>query len=244
MGGKLKMTAVAVAVTLATAVPAASASAQARVSAPTCGPGGPPYVNGKCIGVNWAGLLAIGQGPYDHVGAVWVQPAAPSSSEVGYHATAIWVGIGGLAKGDGLVQVGTLLADSAFGPAYTAVYQTPTSGGPVTLSGYTVKPGDLMDATVLYQNGGYTMYLVDYTAGWYWDSPVFTGNYPRDTEEVIVEAPAYGFGLLYYPLVPFGSVQFTSVTIGPLYALQMVRDNRTLVSMSLPSLIATYHYSS
>jgi hypothetical protein len=180
------------------------------------------------------------------VGAVWYQPA-PTSSVIGYHATAIWVGIGGVTNGDGLVRVGTQLTDSVLGPSYTLVYQTPATGGEeVTVSGYTIKPGDEMDATVLYQNGGYQMYMVDYTAGWSWDSPVFNGNYPRATEEVIVEAPAWTYlGVEHFhDLVPFGSVQFFSVTIGGLYALQMVRSNRTLVSVSLPSLVATYHYSS
>jgi Peptidase A4 family len=244
MGGKLKIAAITAALPLFMVAPVAASAQAANASTPTCGPGGPPYVNGQCISANWAGLLAIGQGPYNHVGAVWYQPA-PTSSVIGYHATAIWVGIGGVTKGDGLVQVGTQLADSVFGPAYTLVYQTPATGGQeVTVSGYTIQPGDEMDATVLYQNGGYQMYMVDYTAGWYWDSPVFKGNYPRATEEVILEAPAYDYGNLFYPLVPFSSVQFFSVTIGGLYALQMVRNNRTLVSTSLPSLVTTYHYSS
>ena len=243
MGGKLKIAAIAAALPLFMAAPVAASAQAASASTPTCGPGGPPYVNGQCTSEHWAGLLAIGQGPYNHVGAVWYQPA-PTSSVIGYHATAIWVGIGGVTKGDGLVQVGTLLADSAFGPTYSLVYQTPANSTEVTVSGYTIKPGDEMDATVLYQNGGYQMYMVDYTAGWYWDSPVFKGNYPRATEEVIVEAVAYGYNYLLYPLVPFSSVKFFSVTIGGLYALQMVRNNRTLVSVALPSLVATYHYSS
>jgi len=68
-------------------------------------------------------------------------------------------------NGDGLVQVGTELTDSISRPQYSAIYQTPANSTAVTLQGYTVKAGDQMDATVTHMNGGYTMYLVDYTAG-------------------------------------------------------------------------------
>jgi Peptidase A4 family len=247
MGGKLKIAATAVVLAVAVAAPAASASGQARASAPTCGPGGPLYVNGECVSANWAGLLAIGYGPYSSVIAYWIQPSTPVSNG-NYEATAIWVGIGGGASGDPVpVQVGTFTATGPLGVAqgYSAVYQDPDTGGnDVTISGFAVHPGDEMAASVVDNDGDYSLNLDDMTTGQIWSKLDIYGNWPPNTAEIIVEAPAYGYGHLFYDLTQFGSVQFTNVSIGGVYAVQMVRGNRTLVSMALPSLIATYHYSS
>jgi hypothetical protein len=255
MGGKLKIAATAVALAFAVAVPAASASAQARASGPTCGPGGPSYVNGKCVSATWAGLLAIGNGPYTGVITYWKQPATSALVPLEYAATGIWVGIGGGAQGDAVpVQVGTLMSTGlqavgfgtgqcALPPCYSAVWETPATGRAVTISGFTVHPGDEMAASVVY-NGGFDLNLSDITTGQNWSSLDIQGNYSRDTAEIAVELPANSVTPApLYGLAPFGSVQFTNIDIGGVYALQMVSGNRTLVSMSLPTPIATYHYS-
>jgi len=96
VGGTLKLAAAAVVLSLAIAAPAASASTRAATtSTPTCGPGGPYYVNGKCISANWSGLLAIGNGSYTVVQAYWKQPSTPALFGHLYEATSIWVGLGG-----------------------------------------------------------------------------------------------------------------------------------------------------
>ncbi len=250
LAGLLLSTLVAAAPPAAAAVPTASVS-----NAATCGAGGPTYLNGKCISANWAGYLAIGYGPYNKVEAGWTQPSTPASAGGLYSATSIWIGIGGGKQGDAApVQVGTLMTNGVFGrnihgqPVYSAVYETPATGGEVTISGFTVKPGDSMYAEVSYQDSSFEMFLWDYTSGKGWSSGLIQTNYSRDTAEIIVEAPAYDNGNLFYDLAPFSNVKFTIATLGGAYALQMVRTNknRTLVSMSAPSGCcsgtATYHY--
>jgi Peptidase A4 family len=255
MGGRLKIAVLAVALALAMAVPAASASAQASAPAATCGPGGPPYVNGKCISGNWAGLLAIGQGPYTAVIAYWKQPATSALVPLLYAATSIWVGLGGGASGDPVpVQVGTLMTtgpdavkDCALPPCYEAVYETPDTNKAVPISNFTVHSGDEMAATVVVNDGDYSLTLDDMTTGQIWSSPDIFGNWPLNTAEIVVELPSDSTSILpdTYGLAPFKSVQFTNIYIGGVYALQLVdpNDGRTLVSESLPSTIATYHYS-
>lgn len=250
MGGKLKLAATAVVLSLAMAVPVASASA-ASASTPTCGSGGPYYVNGKCISANWAGLLAIGKGSYTVVQAWWKQPATPTLFGHLYEATSIWVGLGGGRQGEAPpVQVGTVMTTGFFGltsslkPDYGAFYETPSTGGGVGIAGFKVHPGDTMAALVYYVHGGFQMYLTDVTTGQRWSSGTIHGNYSHDTAEAIVEAPAYDNGKRIYDLAPFGSVRFYNLGIGGVYALQMVRGNRTLASTSLPSVVVTYHHSS
>jgi Peptidase A4 family len=249
MGGKLKIAATAGALTLAMAVPTASASAQTSASAATCGPGGPPYVNSQCISASWAGLLAIGAGHYNEVIAYWKQPSTTVSYGT-YEATSVWVGLGGGATGDPIpVQVGTVMTTGLLGlttslqPHYYGVYETPATGGAVTINNFTPKPGDQMAASIVY-NGGYDLNLYDITTGQNWSLLDVKGNWPLNTAEAIVEAPAYDSGKLFYPLAPFKTVQFTNLYIGGVYSLQMVRNGRTIVSTALPSAVVTYHYSS
>jgi peptidase A4-like protein len=166
-------------------------------------------------------------------------------------ATSIWVGIGGGKQGEAApVQVGTVMTTGFFGltssfkPDYSAIYETPSTGGAVPISGFNVHPGDTMAAIVDYIHGGFQMYLTDVTTGQRCTSGVIHGNYPTDTAEAIVEAPAYDSGKRFYDLAPFGSVHFYNLGIGGVYALQMVRGDGTLVSTSLPSVVVTYHKSS
>jgi hypothetical protein len=258
MGGKLKIAVIAAATALAMAAPA-SASAQAgNSSIPTCGPGGPYYVNAQCISENYAGLLAIGYGPYSIAEASWQQPATSALVPLGYGGTGIWVGIGGASTNDTAppVQIGTMMSTGlqavgigtgqcALPPCYSAVWETPATSKAVTIPGFAVHPGDEMTASVKYGNSGFQMTLLDSTTGKSWSSPVIKGNYSRDTAEVIVELPDVSFPAFPFGVAPFGSVQFTHVQIGGLYAVQMVGPNGspTLVSTSLPSEIVTFQNS-
>jgi hypothetical protein len=252
VGGTLKLAAAAVVLSLAIAAPAASASTRAATtSTPTCGPGGPYYVNGKCISANWSGLLAIGNGSYTVVQAYWKQPSTPALFGHLYEATSIWVGLGGGRQGEPApVQVGTIMTTGFFGltpslkPDYSAFYETPSTGGAVGISGFNVHPGDTMAALVASVHGAFHIYLTDVTTGQRWSSGAIHGNFAYDTAEAIVEAPAYDNGKRFYDLAPFGSVKFYNLGIGGVYALQMVRGNTTLASTSLPSVVITYHHSS
>lgn len=242
----------AVLLPLVLAAPRASAATHAtRGSGTTCGPGGPPFVNGECQSRTWAGYMAIGQSPYNTVSAAWTQPARVNPP-VGLlcYATGIWVGIGGGAQGDKApVQVGTVMTDGCPGKSnYSAFYETPSSSGglgvtlsscaPIEGGGATtpcsVSAGDAMYAEVDYLHGGFQMSLSDYTANWSWRSGVISGNYSRDTAEVIVEDPSALN--IPYPLAPFKSVQFNAVNLGLAVGLTMVNFFRqTLVSVSGPS---------
>jgi peptidase A4-like protein len=252
VGGTLKLAVAAAMLSLAIAAPAASASTRAATtSTPTCGPGGPYYVNGKCISANWSGLLAIGNGSYTVVQAYWKQPSTPALFGHLYEATSIWVGLGGGRQGEPApAQVGTIMTTGFFGltpslkPDYSAFYETPSTGGAVGISGFNVHPGDTMAALVAYVHGAFHIYLTDVTTGQRWSSGAIRGNFAYDTAEAIVEAPAYDNGKRFYDLAPFGSVKFYNLGIGGVYALQMVRGNTTLASTSLPSVVITYHHSS
>lgn len=258
--------AVAVLLPLALAAPTASASTHAtRASGATCGPNGPPYSNGECQSGTWAGYLAIGHGPYSKVSAAWMQPAIQPSAGASTYATGIWVGIGGGSTVNPVpVQVGTLMTSGPFAflqtlgcSGYCAIYETPGTGHvylsscvPIEGGGATtpckVSADDDMYAEVDYLNGSFKMLLADYTANWSWRSGVIQGNYPRDTAEVIVEAPAHGKSS--YDLAPFSPVQFNGVNLGLAYGLTMVNGGRTLASVSAPSgccsFTATFHSSS
>jgi hypothetical protein len=69
------------------------------------------------------------------------------------------------------VQVGTLMTTGLFGltpslkPDYSAFYETPSTGGGVTIPGFKVRAGDTMAALVDYVHGGFQMYLTDVTTG-------------------------------------------------------------------------------
>lgn len=99
-----------------------------------------------------------------------------------------------------------------------------------------------MAASVLH-NDGYDLLLDDITTGHYWELSDIQGNWPLNTAEAVVEAPAYDSGKLFYPLAPFGTINLTNLDLGGVYALQMVRNGTTLASTALPSAVATYHSS-
>ncbi|ABY21885.1 hypothetical membrane protein [Renibacterium salmoninarum ATCC 33209] len=140
--------------------------------------------------------------------------SCPSS---GFQSSYLWIGLGGWNDDKALEQVGSAQwCDN--GTAHYGLFAEFWPDGPIAgdggeYSGYPVKPGDKLDASVTrLANGQYRLKEVS-SRGWTYTKD---GNAPGSsagnlTAEVIAEPPyrqAYG-----EPLANFGTVDFSNISI-------------------------------
>jgi len=162
---------------------------------------------------NWSGYVAHRTGvSFRRVQASWTQPNA--SCEAGQATySAFWVGIGGYSSNsDALEQIGTELDCSALGTitssAWYELVPSPMKGIQMT-----VKPGDLMSASVLVSGHLVTLRLTDHTQHESFSKQITANSVDISSAEWIAEAPSAcsptGF-CEPLPLTDYGSTRFTS----------------------------------
>jgi len=142
---------------------------------------------------NWAGYVATGaDGTVTLALGSWVEVAVNcASSKTTYLAT--WVGIDGF-NTDDLVQTGTGASCVDHVASYNAWWEVlPAPESPI--STITVSPGDLMNASVTYSSGDFTMLISDVTTGVSFSKTEKVSSTARDAAECIVERPEVGVSL-------------------------------------------------
>ena len=194
----LAIVALAVVAAMCTVSPAHAASSASAGRMSTAAPHGPaasdpPVVSGCGC---WAGYVTHGS-TYHAVGAVWQVPSIPASKAK--QVVDFWVGLGGYQAPSGLEQIGigdvTQDGKVYYIPWWEAIpWYDPlgllNSTLPHNLP-YSVKPGDVISASVSLTGSTYHMSMSD-SRGinktiWSVDKTVFGLGYSNDSAEVIIE---------------------------------------------------------
>jgi Peptidase A4 family len=230
----------AVAVALAPALAATSASASTHPSGALAiqpggkavhvvkpGTGAPAAHSGlrnEVSSTNWSGYAAD-SGSYTSVSASWVEPAGTCTSTTSY--ASFWVGLDGYS--DGSVEQDGTDTDCVNGqPQYYGWYETYPN--PAYDFGQTVKPGDTITASVVYQGSNqFQLNLADATQNWSVTTTQTVTGAARSSAEVIIEAPSNSGGTV-LPLADFGTVHMSDSlvdgsAIGSLSPVQIYMAN-------------------
>jgi hypothetical protein len=135
---------------------------------------------------NWSGYAVTGSNATSVSGSWVVPPVVASGTTTSYSAA--WVGIDGYSSST-VEQIGTMqeysVTRSASGPIYYAWYEMYPSGMfELSPTAYPVKPGDTMNATVVYDSGNeFSLTLSDsnsYSKGWKFSSDEIAGSVKQE----------------------------------------------------------------
>jgi hypothetical protein len=153
--------------------------------------------------LNWAGYAdTAGAGAVTQVVGKWVVPVVAGTNS-GYASA--WVGIDGFSSSS-VEQIGTD-SDYTNGPQYYAwweMYPNPS----VTIPSLTIRPGDVMSASVTYQGSDrFTLSISDTTSAQSFTTTQTLAGAQRSSAEWIQEAPSSVSGIL--PLANFGTINFS-----------------------------------
>ena len=165
---------------------------------------------------NWSGYAEAETGSVGNITGVagsvtfasgtWTVPAVTGPNSRGSYYSSAWVGIDGYSDNT-VEQIGTEQDWSNGHASYYAWYEMYPSAGYEIPD--TVKPGDIMTATVSYSTGTFTLSLID-TRGqvkaWGYSTTQKLSSAKEETAEWIMEAPS-SRGVL--PLADFGTINFS-----------------------------------
>jgi hypothetical protein len=166
---------------------------------------------------NWAGYAVTPVDTtttYTSVAGSWTQPAAKCTRNAAATYSAFWLGLGGFADGSqALEQTGTEADCSARGVASYSVWYELVPAAPVTVR-LTVKPGDLITASVAVSGQNVTVNIANTTRGTSFTSTLAMTSVAPDTSsaEWIAEAPSNcgNGGCRPLPLTNFGTATFSA----------------------------------
>ena len=163
---------------------------------------------------NWSGFAVSGTaGSITYAGASWVVPAATCAA-TGTTYSSFWVGIDGLTSST-VEQTGTD-SDCHSGTAqYYAWYEFYPNPS-FLISGVSVSPGDVIQASVTFSGGVFTLYLQDVTNGGIFQKTGTVSGAKVTSAEFIAEAPALCSltGCHLASLTNFGTVKFGQHSTG------------------------------
>jgi Peptidase A4 family len=230
----IPLAALAIAIAPALAATAASASthpsgalsiqpggtAQHVVKPATKALGAHSGLNDETSSTNWSGYAAD-SGTYTSVSASWVQPAGTCTSATRY--SSFWVGLDGYTS-DSVEQDGTDTDCVNGKPQYYGWYETYPN--PSYSFGHTVKAGDTITASVVYQGSNkFQLNLADTTQGWSVSTTQTVSGAARSSAEVIIEAPCCTNSGGILPLADFGTVHVSNSVVdgSPIGALSPVQ---------------------
>ncbi|HEY3953210.1 MAG TPA: G1 family glutamic endopeptidase [Streptosporangiaceae bacterium] len=140
------------------------------------------------ISYNWSGYAATSKTPFNSVHSTFVQPSVKCPG-IKYQWTSNWVGLDGY-NDQTVEQDGTFAhcsGKSHTTPAYEAwieMYPAPS------INAFPVKPGDIMDASVNYAGGTFTLTIADLTSGKSKTTAATCASCKRASAEWIIERPA------------------------------------------------------
>jgi len=167
--------------------------------------GGTLTLNATATSTNWSGYAATGS-TYTSVSASWVQPTGSCTSATRY--SSFWVGLDGY-NSNSVEQDGTDTDCSGGRPVYYGWYEMYPN--PSFSFGNTVRAGDTMSASVTYTaTNTYKLVLSDATQGWSVSTTQTLSGAPRNSAEVIIEAPCCTNGGGILPLANFGTVHLSN----------------------------------
>jgi Peptidase A4 family len=167
------------------------------------------HFDGTAESTNWSGYAVVGSS-FTSAQASWIVPTVNCTGVSGDEYTALWVGLDGY-NSDSVEQTGTLSDCSGTTPSYYAwfeFYPEPMYEVPIS-----VRPGDVISASVVYNGREFTVTIKDGTKGTYSTSARVRGA-ARSSAEWIVEAPCCTNSGGILPLSDFGTALFGSASTG------------------------------
>jgi hypothetical protein len=155
---------------------------------------------------NWSGYVVNGSsGSVTSVEASWIVPAVTGSRFTTAYSS-FWVGIDGFIGSSTVEQIGTDSDIQRGKPVYYAWYEFYPLEAMQTISGFTVKPGDVISASVTYSSGVFTLLITDTSTGASYSTTGTVSGATETSAEWIAEAPSSFRGVL--PLANFGTIRF------------------------------------
>lgn len=152
---------------------------------------------------NWSGYAVTGStGSVTSVSGSWIVPTATGRKRTTAYSS-FWVGIDGFSSNT-VEQTGTDSDVQSGVAVYYAWYEFYPN--PMYQISMTIKPGDVMTATVTYSGGLFTVSITDKTTGATFSTSATVPGAAQSSAEWIAEAPSSSRGVL--PLANFGTVQF------------------------------------
>jgi hypothetical protein len=141
------------------------------------------------ISLNWSGYATLSAKKFNYVHATFVQPAITCVGKP-YMITSNWVGFDGF-NNETVEQDGTFAfcggkADTT--PEYWAWYEMFPAGSVLV---FRVTPGDIIDVSVSYASGTYTLTVSDLTSGKTHTQTATCSSCLRDSAEWIIERAAF-----------------------------------------------------
>ena len=238
----------ALALSPALAAGSASAAAATVQRHPTTVRSGGPRVHtgirNAAQSTNWSGYAAD-SGTYTSVSASWVQPTGTCTSATRY--SSFWVGLDGY-NSSTVEQTGTD-TDCVHGkPQYYGWYEMYPANS--YSFGNTVKPGDHITASVVYEGSNeFKLTLADTTQNWSVSTTQALAGAARSSAEVIIEAPCCTRSGGILPLADFGTVNVSNSVadgspIGNLSPTQIIMvDSSGLDKDTVSSLSSSENFS-
>jgi hypothetical protein len=153
---------------------------------------------------NWGGYIAEGSsGEFTSASADWkiAKSTCKSSSDL----YAPWVGLDG--DGDQTVEQTGVATDCSSGKPLEDAWYEMYPASPVYFS-TKIKVGDLIEASVTYSGGEFTLTMTDKTAGWTHKVHKSLAGASRLSAEAIIEAPGGGGTFPTFSKVTFTNVKF------------------------------------
>jgi hypothetical protein len=152
---------------------------------------------------NWSGYAVTGS-DFTYAKGSWKVTKVDCAKTPDSYVVA-WVGIDGYFGDPTVEQTGTLVECDGTKPLYYAWYEFYPLEDIQIISGFKATPGDVIDASVSYAGGEFTLGLTNKTTGKTYST---TGKQSakRASAEWIVEAPSSDSGVL--PLSDYGTISF------------------------------------
>jgi len=161
-------------------------------------------VKGQVYSLNWAGY-AVPAEEYTVTGVAgsFIVPQVTCTKQTTY--VALWAGIDGY--NDSTVEQAGILAECSGGKAYYSAWYEFYPSPSVTISGFTVKPGDHIYVSVAYLgNGEFNITLIDYTEHETFSTTGSVSGALLSSAECILERPTVAGQLT--ALANFGTAYF------------------------------------
>ena len=155
---------------------------------PMVGANAPGHSSATSVSLNWSGYAATSAKPFTYVHSAFVQPAITCPG-VANQWTSNWVGLDGYISAT-VEQDGTHAYCGGPGnttPKYQAWYEMYPAG---SVNVFAVQAGDIIDASVSYANGEFTLTISDLTTGKTSTTTAACSSCTRASAEWIIERPA------------------------------------------------------
>jgi hypothetical protein len=157
---------------------------------------------------NWSGYMAT-SGAFSAISASWYVPQVTGNGST-TTADATWVGIGGVSSSD-LIQVGTDNTVDVSGKVTSVIFYELLPAAAQMVTGITVSPGDLIQASLSGSGGSWTIIATDVTTNQTFRTVVSYAS-TLSSAEWIQEDPSYASGQL-VPFDNFGTINISGGSV-------------------------------